>query len=48
MGVNIWAVVAATASSLLFTDRPFSALFVDGGYHAVQFVLYGLILGAWH
>lgn len=31
-----------------FANRPFSALFIDGGYHTGQFVLYGLILGAWH
>lgn len=30
-----------------FADRPFSALFIDGGYHTGQFVLNGLILGAW-
>jgi hypothetical protein len=21
---------------------------IDGGYHTLQFVLFGLILGAWH
>lgn len=31
-----------------FANRPFSALFIDGGYHTAQFALYGLILGAWH
>jgi len=31
-----------------FANRPFSALFIDGGYHTGQFMLYGLILGAWH
>ncbi|MDH3576767.1 MAG: DUF1761 domain-containing protein [Gammaproteobacteria bacterium] len=30
-----------------FANRPFAALFIDGGYHTGQFVLYGLILGAW-
>lgn len=31
-----------------FANRPLSALFIDGGYHTGQFLLYGLILGAWH
>ena len=31
-----------------FANRPLAALFIDGGYHTGQFVLYGLILGAWH
>ena len=31
-----------------FANRPISTLFIDGGYHTVQFLLYGLILGAWH
>jgi len=31
-----------------FANRPMSVLFIDGGYHAGQFLLFGLILGAWH
>ena len=31
-----------------FANRPMNALFIDGGYHTLQFVLYGLILGFWH
>jgi hypothetical protein len=31
-----------------FANRPLSALLIDGGYHTGQFMLYGLILGAWH
>jgi hypothetical protein len=31
-----------------FANRPLSTLFIDGGYHTAQFLLYGLILGAWH
>ena len=31
-----------------FADRPFRAWFIDGGYHTLQFVLYGLVLGLWH
>lgn len=47
MDVNIWAVIASAASRFLSANRPFSALFVDGGYHTFQFMPYGLILGAW-
>ena len=31
-----------------FANRPMSALLIDGGYHTGQFLLFGLILGAWH
>lgn len=31
-----------------FANRPISALFIDGGNHSVQFILYALILGLWH
>lgn len=31
-----------------FADRPFSALFIDGGYHTGQFVIFGAVLGLWH
>ena len=30
-----------------FANRPLSALFIDGGYHTGQFLLFGLILGVW-
>ena len=31
-----------------FANRSWTMLAIDGGYHAVQFVLYGLVLGLWH
>ena len=31
-----------------FANRPVSVLFIDGGYHTLQFLLYMLILGVWH
>ncbi len=31
-----------------FANRPFPALFIDGGYHTGQFVTFGVILGLWH
>lgn len=30
-----------------FANRPWSALFIDGGYHIVQFSVIGSVLGAW-
>lgn len=31
-----------------FASRSILMLLIDGGYHTVQFVLYGLVLGLWH
>ena len=31
-----------------FAQRSFKLWLIDGGYHAVQFSLFGLILGLWH
>lgn len=31
-----------------FSQRSFKLWLIDGGYHAVQFLLFGLILGLWH
>ncbi len=31
-----------------FSQRSFKLWLIDGGYHAVQFMLFGLILGLWH
>ena len=31
-----------------FAQRPWVLWLIDGGYHTVQFVLFGLILGLWH
>lgn len=31
-----------------FAGRSFKVFLIDGGYHILQFVLYGMILGAWH
>lgn len=41
--------VAATSFAInyQFADRTVTLLLIDGGYHVVQFVLYGLILGLW-
>ena len=31
-----------------FSNRSVTLLLIDGGYHTVQFTLYGLVLGLWH
>lgn len=46
--VGLGFVAACFGINYQFADRPFSALFIDGGYHAGQFLLYGVILGLWH
>lgn len=41
--------IAATSFAInyQFANKPVSLLLIDGGYHTVQFTLYGLILGLW-
>ncbi len=34
--------------SYQFEQRPLNLLLINGGYHTVQYMLYGLILGLWH
>ena len=31
-----------------FSNRPVRLWLIDGGYHVVQFLVYGVILGFWH
>lgn len=46
--VGFGFVAACFGINYQFADRPFSALFIDGGYHTAQFVLFGVVLGLWH
>ena len=41
-------VAASFGINYLFERRPFGLFLVNGGYHTLQFTLYGLILGLWH
>ena len=41
-------VAASFGINYLFERKPLSLFLVNGGYHALQFTLYGLILGLWH
>lgn len=46
--VGICFVAMCFGVNYQFANRPLSALLIDGGYHAVQFLLYAVILGLWH
>ena len=41
--------IAATSFAInyQFANKPTALLLIDGGYHLVQFTVYGLILGLW-
>ena len=41
-------VAACFGINYQFADRSTLMWLIDGGYHAVQFLLFGLILGLWH
>jgi hypothetical protein len=46
--VGVGFVAMSLGINYQFANRPIVAWLIDGGYHTTQFVLYGLILGAWH
>ena len=41
-------VAASFGINYLFERKNLTLFLVNGGYHTVQFTLYGLILGLWH
>ena len=41
-------VAMAFGINYAFAGRSVRLWLIDGGYHTLQFTLYGLILGAWH
>jgi hypothetical protein len=41
-------VVMSFGINYLFADRSLKLFLIDGSYHLVQFMLYGLVLGLWH
>lgn len=41
-------VAASFGINYQFSNRSTTLWLIDGGYHTVQFVLYGVILGLWH
>ena len=45
---GIGFVAASFGINYQFAQRSFRLWLIDGGYHAVQFLLFGLVLGLWH
>ncbi|MEO8219093.1 MAG: DUF1761 domain-containing protein [Acidobacteriota bacterium] len=41
-------VAASFGINYLFERKSLKLFFINGGYHALQFTLYGLTLGLWH
>ena len=41
-------VAASFGINYLFERKTMTLFLVNGGYHTLQFTLYGLILGLWH
>ncbi|HEY7377899.1 MAG TPA: DUF1761 domain-containing protein [Steroidobacteraceae bacterium] len=50
LGATLGACLVAASFGInyLFANRNLVALLIDGGYHIVQFAVFGLVLGAWH
>ena len=41
-------VAASFGINCQFANRSLTLWLIDGGYHTVQFLLFGLVLGLWH
>lgn len=41
-------VAASFGINYQFAQRSFTLWLIDGGYHLLQFLLFGLVLGLWH
>jgi hypothetical protein len=41
-------VAASFGINYAFERKPFALWLINGGYHTVQFTVYGLIMGLWH
>lgn len=46
--VGLAFVAASFGINYAFAGRSLKLWLIDGGYHLLQFVLYGVILGLWH
>ncbi len=46
--VGLAIVAMSFAINYTFAQRSLKLWLIDGGYHTLQFALYGLILGLWH
>lgn len=45
---GICFVATSVGVNYAFSDKSLKLFLIDGGYHIVQFALYGLIVGVWH
>jgi hypothetical protein len=45
--VGLGYVATSFGINYQFAGRPFRLWAIDGGYHTLQFALYGLVFGAW-
>lgn len=45
---GLFWVAGSFAINYQFEQRPVSLLLINGGYHTLQYTLYGAILGLWH
>jgi formate/nitrite transporter FocA (FNT family) len=45
---GLFWVAGSYAINYQFEQRPLKLLLINGGYHTVQYTLYGLVLGLWH
>ena len=46
--VGVAFVATSFGINYAFAQRSLKLWLIDGGYHTLQFVLYGLVLGLWH
>lgn len=46
--VGVGFVAASFGVNYQFARRSWKLWLIDGGYHALQFLLFGLIIGLWH
>ena len=46
--VGLLFVMMCFGINYLFSGRSVVLLLIDGAYHIVQFLIYGLVLGLWH
>jgi len=47
-GAGLCWVATSFGINYLFAGRSLKLWLIDGGYHTLQFTLYGLVLGLWH
>lgn len=46
--VGVCWVASSFGINYLFAGRSWKMLLIDAGYHAFQFLIYGIIFGLWH